>query len=129
MMGPDAESLYDASPGWSGLEGESVLPFVRLLNELAESGDESLVRDVQVRERILTVSVHVVQRGKVYLMICRNMLFSQVRNEEIVSRTQRVIRENLETVQKIACLLGENASRTEAILNSILDARGGAKNE
>lgn len=129
MMGPDAESLYDASPGWSGLEGESVLPFVRLVNELAESGDESLVRDVQVRERILTVSVHVVQRGKVYLMICRNMLFSQVRNEEIVSRTQRVIRENLETVQKIACLLGENASRTEAILNSILDARGGAKNE
>ena len=129
MLGPDAESLYDASSGWRGTEAESVLPFVRLVSELAESGDESLVRDIQVHERILTVSVHVVQRSKVYLLICRNMLFSQVRNEEIVARTQRVIRENLETVQKIAYLLGENASRTEAVLNSILDARGGVKNE
>ena len=129
MMGPDVESLYDASSGCRGAEAERLFPFVRLVNELAESGDESLVRDVQVREHMLTVSVHVVQRGKVYLVICRNMLFSQVRNEEIVSRTQRVIRENLDTVQQIAALLGENASRTEAILNSILDTHSGVKNE
>jgi hypothetical protein len=30
--------------------------------------------------------------------------------------------ENLSTVQQIAYLLGENASRTEAILNSIIDS-------
>ena len=40
----------------------------------------------------------------------------------MIQRTRRVMRENLETVQRIACLLGENASRTEAILNSIVTA-------
>ena len=123
MMGPDIELLYDATPGLAGVDTADIVPFYHLLVSVLESAEETAVRDVQIKERILTVSVHTVQPHKMLLVICRNMLFSQVRNEEIISRTQRVIRENLETVQKIAYLLGENASRTEAILNSILDSQ------
>lgn len=123
MLGSEAELLYDHSPGMTGVKVVDVFPFAKLIASVLESGEESVVRDIQVKERILTVSVHAVHRQKMVLVICRNMLFSQVRNEEIVSRTQTVIKENLETVQKIAYLLGENASRTEAILNSILNSQ------
>lgn len=123
MLGSNIELLYDSCPGMTGLKVTDVFPFAKLIASVLESGEESVVRDIQVKEHILTVSVHSIQKHKMLLVICRNMLFSQVRNEEIVSRTQRVIKENLETVQKIAYLLGENASRTEAILNSILESQ------
>ena len=120
MLGMDAEAFYDAHPGLKGVEMAEILPFSPMVASVLENGDESLVRDVQIKERIITVSVHTIQRYRSVLVICRNMLFSQVRNEEIVARTQKVVKENLETVRKIAYMLGENASRTEAILNSIL---------
>ncbi len=123
MLGSRATQLSDSNPGMKGVAASEVMPFAKLIGSVLENGNESVVRDVQVRERILTVSIHSVQKHKTALVICRNMHFSQVRNEEIVRRTQKVIDENLETVQKIAHLLGENASRTEAILNSILDAQ------
>ena len=46
----------------------------------------------------------------------------EVRNEEVVRRTQKVIKENLSTVQQVAYLLGENASKTEAMLNTIIES-------
>jgi len=42
----------------------------------------------------------------------------------VVEQTRAVIRKNVEIVQKIAFLLGENAADTEAILNSILHTFG-----
>ncbi len=124
MMGPQAEMLYDASPGLAGMRADELMPFAGLMEPVFDGAQESVVRDVQVKERILTVSVHAIARHDVALVICRNLMFAQVRNEQIVERTQRVIRENLDTVQKIAYLLGENASRTEAMLNSILETHG-----
>ncbi len=121
MLGADAVSVYDANPRFRGLNVVDVFPFSSMISSVLENGDDSLVRDVQIKDRIITVSVHSLLKYRNVLVICRNMLFSQVRNEEVVARTRKVVRENLETVQKIAYLLGENASRTEAILNSILN--------
>ena len=42
--------------------------------------------------------------------------------DEIISRAQRIKKQNIETVQKIAHLLGENASETEELLNSIIES-------
>jgi sugar diacid utilization regulator len=43
-----------------------------------------------------------------------------VRNEQIIQRITEVIDENLNMVQQIGFLLGEGASKTEAMLNSII---------
>jgi hypothetical protein len=53
-----------------------------------------------------------------------------MRKQEIVEKSKEVIDKNLKTVQQIAYLLGENASETELILNSIVrsfSAEEGAK--
>ena len=36
-------------------------------------------------------------------------------------RIKQVVRENMATVQKVAYLLGENAARTEAMLNAVVN--------
>jgi len=54
--------------------------------------------------------------------LVRDMSAPSLVREEIISRAQRVNRQNLETVQKIAFLLGDNASMTEEMLNSIIES-------
>jgi hypothetical protein len=44
-----------------------------------------------------------------------------VRRETVVKKAEDVIQRSLETVQKIASLLGENAAETEIMLNSLID--------
>jgi hypothetical protein len=46
---------------------------------------------------------------------------AEVRQEEIINRVTEVIDENLKMVQNIAFLLGEGASTSEKMLNSIIE--------
>ncbi len=123
MLGADAVQIFNAIPGMEEVDAQEVLPFWKHVSSVLQGENPSLVRDIQLGDRVVTVSIHTVQKHKMAIVICRNIQFSQVRNEEIVARTRKVIDENLDTVHKIARLLGENASRTEAILNSILDSQ------
>jgi hypothetical protein len=50
------------------------------------------------------------------------MYVPEVRKEQILSRINDAIDENLEMVQKIGFLLGEGAARTEKMLNSIIQS-------
>jgi len=45
-----------------------------------------------------------------------------VQGEEVIARVSEVIDKNLEMVQKIGFLLGEGASETEQMLNSIIES-------
>jgi len=46
----------------------------------------------------------------------------EVRKEQVMRRVTEVIDENLRMVQEIGFLLGEGASKTERMLNSIIEA-------
>jgi hypothetical protein len=50
------------------------------------------------------------------------MYVPEVRKEQIITRLTEVIDENFDMVQKIAFLLGEGASKTEQMLNSVIDS-------
>jgi hypothetical protein len=39
-----------------------------------------------------------------------------------VAKARKIIEKNVQAVQKIALLLGENAAETEAILNTIIES-------
>jgi hypothetical protein len=51
----------------------------------------------------------------------------EVRKDLVINRTREVILENLKVVQQIAFLLGENASFTETMLNSIVESHDETK--
>ncbi len=125
MLGPETEQLFDSTDRMKGIDIRSVFPFHSLFTSVLEGGEDILDRDIQVKDRMVKASVCGVQKNKLAIGIFRNLFISQVRNDEIIRRTREVIVRNMETVQNIASLLGENASRTEAILNSILDSQTG----
>jgi hypothetical protein len=52
-----------------------------------------------------------------------------VAREQTVSKAREVIRKNLDMVQKIAYLLGENAAEVEMTLNSIIEVTGRQSDE
>lgn len=53
--------------------------------------------------------------------IVRNIIDENTSGAEIEQRTKTILKENMETMQKIAYLLGENASRVEGVLHSFID--------
>lgn len=122
MLGPDVELVYDRNPGLTGLEAELYIPFHRFLSAVLRSGEQLVSRDERVGNRLLLVSVFTVQAHQLVCAIVRNMYSSEVRGDEIVHRSNALIVRNLETVQKIAYLLGENAAHTESELNGIVQS-------
>lgn len=122
LLGPQAEQLFDSRPGMHGADLRKLIPFADLLQQVLDSGEEMAEQDVRLKGKLLHVSVFTVEPHRLVGVMVSSLLLEGARSDEMIRRTRQAIRENLETVQKIACLLGENASRTEAILNSIVTA-------
>jgi len=66
------------------------------------------------------LSIFNIQKYKLVAGIIQNFQSKEFKADIIEKRTREVINKNMETVQKIAALLGENASYTDSLLNSIL---------
>jgi len=123
MLGEDAKEIAELVPGLKGAELTSLLPFHRLFSSVLKSGQDVLNRDSPYGNSILNVSVFTIKKNQVVGGIIRDLIAPEVRREEVITRARNVIRENLETVQQIAFLLGESASKTEKTLNSIIQAQ------
>ena len=123
MLGEDARELNEVIPGLRGAELQLLLPFHRLFQSVLQSGDDLLNRDTQLGAMMVNVSVFTIKKNQVIGGIIRDLTAPDVRRDEVINRARAVIRENLETVQQIAFLLGESASKTEKILNSIIEAQ------
>lgn len=123
QLGEDARMIDEMIPGLKGAELQALVPFYRYFQSVLQSGSDELNRDAQYENSILNVSVFTIKKNEIVGGIVRDLTVPDVRKEEVIHRAQAVIRENLETVQQIAFLLGESASKTEKILNSIIEAQ------
>ena len=130
MLGDEAKEINELIPGLIGAELKSLVPFSKLFSSVLISGEDLLNRDTQLEKTILNVSVFTIRKHKIVGGIIRDLSTPDVKKEEIVNRAKMVIQDNLETVQQIAFLLGETASKTENVLRSIIDTQvfgGGSK--
>ena len=121
LLGEEAELLYEAQPGLAGADLAELVPFHKLFSSILYAGENMLERDVRFENKLLNVSINTIQKHKIVGAIIRDMSEPAIRKEEIKNRAKEVNRKNFETVQKIAYLLGENASQTEDMLNSIIE--------
>lgn len=123
MLGEDAKEIAEVVPGLKGAELKSLVSFHKVFSTVLQSGQDVLDRDVDYADSIFNVSVFTIKRNEIVGGIIRDLVTPEVRKEEVIKRAQDVIKENLETVQQIAFLLGESASKTEKTLNSIIEAQ------
>lgn len=121
MLGDEVSMIYEADPGMSGASLEKLVPFHKMFSNVLTTGKDLLNKDVRLEGKMFKVSVFSIQEHKIVGAIIRNLSNPDVRSDEIISRAKSVIKENLQTVQQIAYLLGENASKSETMLNSIMD--------
>lgn len=124
MFGTEIEELYETIPGLHGADLKELVPEVvfKMFATTLTSGENSTERDLKIQNKLLHVSVITIYKHRVVGALIRDMSAPSLVREEIISRAQRVNKHNLETVQKIAFLLGDNASMTEELLNSIIES-------
>ncbi len=124
LLGAQAEQLFDTRRGLGGVELERVAPFGESVRQALEAGEAggTVEQEVRMKGRLLQVSVFGIEAHRLAGVMIGSLQLSGGLSDEMIRRTRQAMRENLATVQQIACLLGENASRTEAVLNAIVTA-------
>ena len=123
ILGEEAEMIFDVNPGMSGADLKKFLSYHKIFTSVLLAGQDMVEHDIKENGKLLHVSVVSIQKSRIVCGIIRDLQSLDVRDDELIKRTRKVIRENLATVQKVAYLLGENASRNEAMLNSIIESR------
>ncbi len=121
MMGEDIEQLYETVPALVDADLHKIAPFHKLFSSALSTGVDNLERDIRYGNKMFHITIFSIHKNKLVGAILRDMSQPYIQREEVISRAKSVNQKNLETVQKIAYLLGENASETEEMLNSIVE--------
>jgi len=129
ILGNDAAEINEIIPGLIGADLKTLLPFqfYKLFTYVISSSEDVIGRDVHTEDKLLNVTIFSIKKGKIVGGVIRDMYMPEVRREEVINRVTDVIDQNLELVQQIAFLLGEGASRTEKMLNSIIESHRSGK--
>jgi iron only hydrogenase large subunit-like protein len=121
MMGSEIEELYETIPGLVNADLHKIVPFYKLFSSTLTTGIDNLEKDIRFGNKMFHITIFSIHKHKIVGAILRDMSQPFIQREEVISRAKSVNKKNLETVQKIAYLLGENASETEEMLNSIVE--------
>lgn len=124
LMGEENIELFETIPGLKGADVSVLVPEIifKMLSNIMSSGEDILERDLKYQNKLLHVTVVTLYKNKVVGAVIRDMSAPVLVRDEIINRAQRINKQNIDTVQKIAQLLGENAAETEELLNSIIQS-------
>ncbi|MBN2280481.1 MAG: 4Fe-4S binding protein [Candidatus Marinimicrobia bacterium] len=130
LFGEETVMIYEANPGMEGAALEKIVSYYPLFKNILESGNELIDKEIAYNNAVHNISLFNIEKHHVIGCIIQDITVPSIQKSVIIKKTRNVIEKNLTTVQKIAYLLGENASETEVILSSILKSFDhGAKDE
>jgi Na+-translocating ferredoxin:NAD+ oxidoreductase RNF subunit RnfB len=123
MLGEDAQEINEIIPGLAGADLKTLLPYsiYNLFTYVLLNNESIQNRDISYNNQLLNASVFIIKKSKIVGAVFRDMYLPEVRKEEVIKRVTEVIDKNLSLVQQIGFLLGEGASETEKMLNSIIE--------
>ncbi len=125
LFGADIETVFDSNPGMEGASLEKIAPFHGLFTHVLQYADDIIQKDIRVGNRIFNGSIFTVEPHTVVGGVFADITAPSIQKEQIIRRSQEIINKNLSMVQKIAYLLGENASESETVLTSIIQSFSG----
>jgi Na+-translocating ferredoxin:NAD+ oxidoreductase RNF subunit RnfB len=123
LLGDDAVEINEIIPGLIGADLKSLIPYNihNLFSYVLQNNSDILNRDIHYKDNLLNLSVFTIKPNSIVGAVIRDMYAPEVQKEEVLKRITDVIDKNLAMVQKIGFLLGEGASETEQMLNSIIE--------
>lgn len=122
LLGEEVMQIYETNPGLRNADFTKLVSFHKLFSQVLETGVDLVEQDIRDGESYYNVSIISIQNHSLVCGLIQNLHSPQVREDLVLNRTKEVIMENMKVVQQIAFLLGENASFTESMLNSILES-------
>lgn len=124
IIGEDARAIAEIIPGLRGADLKTLLPFnvYNIFSFVLRENESVISRDVQLEDRMFNISIFPIRQNRIAGAVIRDLFSPEIQREEVISRVSEVIDKNLEMVQKIGFLLGEGASDTEQMLNSIVES-------
>lgn len=131
VLGDEAKAIDEIIPGLEGADIKSLLPanIVSLFQYTLNKDENVINHDVHFNDQLYNISVFAIRKSKVIGAVIRDMYLPEVRKEEVIGRIDEVITQNLNMVQQIAFLLGDGASKTERMLNSVIESYQKGKDE
>lgn len=132
LLGDDALEINEVIPGLVGADLKSLIPYniYNLFSYVLQNNEDIKNRDIHYKDNLLNLSVFTIKKNSIVGAVIRDMYAPEVRKEEVIKRITEAVDINLAMVQKIGFLLGEGASETEQMLNSIIKAyREGGKEQ
>ncbi len=129
IIGEEARAVAEVIPGLAGADLKTLLPYpaYNMFSYVIKENEAVINRDITFEDKMLNISVFPIRQNKIAGAVIRDLFSPEVQGEEIINRIGEAIEKNLEMVQQIGFLLGEGASETERMLNSIIDSYSGAK--
>jgi Na+-translocating ferredoxin:NAD+ oxidoreductase RNF subunit RnfB len=124
IIGEDAKAISDIIPGLAGADLKTLMPFnvYNMFTFVLKENEPVVSKDIHFEDSMLNISIFPIKKNKMCGAILRDLYSPEVQGEEVTNRVSEVIDKNLEMVQKIGFLLGEGASETEQMLNSIIES-------
>ena len=122
LMGEDIASIYEVDPGLNGVALKNICSYEDLFRAVLTTGKEIIERQVREEERTWIISIYNIQPHRLVFGLLQDLREPYVRKEWMLEKTQEVIKKHMETVQQVACLLGENAAFTDATLRTVMEA-------
>lgn len=125
LLGEDIAVIYDAAPGLNGVDLSAVCSFEDLFKAALSTGKEIVERHIRDEKKPLMLSIYNIQPHHLVFGLIQDFQELSTRREWVLEKTNEVIKKHMETVQQVACLLGENAAFTDSTLRTIMDANTG----
>jgi iron only hydrogenase large subunit-like protein len=122
IIGGDAALISEADPDLEGAYLERLVPFHELFAKAIKEGTDVQVQDIRQNNKIIRLTLFSIQKHMVLGGILQDITEPVIQREQIIEKAGEVMRKNLNTVQKIAFLLGENAADSEVLLSSIIQS-------
>lgn len=123
-IGEDAKAIAEVIPGLAGADIKTLIPFniYNMFSFVLREDEPVVSKDIHWDDRMLNISIFPIKKNKMCGAVIRDLFSPEIQGEEVTNRVSEVIEKNLEMVQKIGFLLGEGASETEQMLNSIIES-------
>lgn len=122
LIGGDASIVSEADPDLEGAYLERLIPFHYHFSQVLQNPEKAGVKDIRYQGKILRLSIFNIQSEHIVGGILQDITEPVIQREQIMDKASEVMKKNINTVQQIAFLLGENAAESEVLLNSIIES-------
>ena len=121
-LGDEAKEIDEIVPGLKGADITTLLPknISSQIEFVLQDGENVLNKDVEFNSRLISLSILSLTPKKSVCLMIKNLYAAEDKPQEIINRVTEAIHENLRQVQEIGFILGEGASKTEKMLNTVI---------